>query len=80
VSRKRLERSIINTPHVISKQTTFGRHLYAIGGNTEAARISGIKVERKVVAVFALMGFLAASLVLSGWHRIRDRPRTAAQA
>ena len=45
--------------HVISKQTTFGRHLYAIGGNTEAARISGIKVERKVVAVFALMGFLA---------------------
>jgi D-xylose transport system permease protein len=46
--------------HVISKQTTLGRHLYAIGGNTEAARISGIKVERKIVAVFALMGFLAA--------------------
>lgn len=45
--------------HVISKQTTFGRHLYAIGGNAEAARISGIKVERKVVAVFTLMGFLA---------------------
>ena len=45
--------------HVVSKQTTFGRHLYAIGGNSEAARISGIKVERKVVAVFTLMGFLA---------------------
>jgi D-xylose transport system permease protein len=45
--------------HVISKQTTFGRHLYAIGGNAEAARISGIKVERKVVAVFTRMGFLA---------------------
>jgi D-xylose transport system permease protein len=45
--------------HVVSKQTTFGRHLYAIGGNAEAARISGIKVERKIVAVFTLMGFLA---------------------
>jgi D-xylose transport system permease protein len=46
--------------HVISKQTTFGRYLFAIGGNVEAARVSGIKVERKTVAVFALMGFLAA--------------------
>jgi D-xylose transport system permease protein len=46
--------------HIISKQTTFGRYLFAIGGNPEAARVSGIKVERKTVAVFALMGFLAA--------------------
>jgi D-xylose transport system permease protein len=46
--------------YVISKQTTFGRYLFAIGGNVEAARVSGIKVERKTVAVFALMGFLAA--------------------
>jgi len=46
--------------HIISKQTTFGRYLFAIGGNLEAARVSGIKVERKTVAVFALMGFLAA--------------------
>jgi D-xylose transport system permease protein len=46
--------------YVISKQTTFGRYLFAIGGNVDAARVSGIKVERKTVAVFALMGFLAA--------------------
>lgn len=46
--------------HIISKQTTFGRYLFAIGGNMEAAKVSGIKVERKTVAVFALMGFLAA--------------------
>lgn len=45
--------------HIISKQTTFGRYLFAIGGNTEAARVSGIKVERKIVTVFALMGLLA---------------------
>ncbi|MCX6132544.1 MAG: hypothetical protein NTU47_01910 [Ignavibacteriales bacterium] len=52
--------SILVLLHVISKQTTFGRYLFAIGGNVEAARVSGIKVERKTVAVFALMGFLAA--------------------
>ena len=46
--------------HVVSKQTTFGRYLFAIGGNVEAARVSGIRIERKTVAVFALMGFLAA--------------------
>jgi D-xylose transport system permease protein len=46
--------------HIISKQTTFGRYLFALGGNMEAAKVSGIKVERKTVAVFALMGFLAA--------------------
>jgi len=44
---------------VISKNTRFGRYLYAIGGNVQAARLSGIKVERKTVAVFALMGLLA---------------------
>lgn len=45
--------------YVVSKNTRFGRYLYAIGGNVQAARLSGIKVERKIVAVFALMGFLA---------------------
>lgn len=44
---------------VISAKTRFGRHLYAIGGNEQAARLSGIKVERKIVAVYALMGMLA---------------------
>ena len=44
---------------IISKNTRFGRYLYAIGGNIRAARLSGIKVERKIVIVFALMGLLA---------------------
>lgn len=41
-------------------RTTFGRHLYAIGGNKHAAHLSGIRVERCTFIVFALMGFLAA--------------------
>ncbi|MDQ0189389.1 sugar ABC transporter permease [Alicyclobacillus cycloheptanicus] len=43
----------------IASRTRFGRHLYAIGGNREAARISGIPVKRRVLLVFALSGLLA---------------------
>jgi ribose transport system permease protein len=40
--------------------TRFGRHLHAIGGNREAARLSGLRVERDRTAAFALAGGLAA--------------------
>jgi len=43
----------------VARRTRLGRHLYAIGGNVSAARLSGINVERRVVAAFAIMGFLA---------------------
>jgi D-xylose transport system permease protein len=45
--------------YIISRRTSFGRHLYAIGGNVEAARLSGIKVEKHVVAAFTIMGLTA---------------------
>jgi D-xylose transport system permease protein len=45
---------------VLAHQTRFGRHLYAIGGNREAAFYSGINIERHIVGVFTLMGFMAA--------------------
>jgi D-xylose transport system permease protein len=44
----------------VLKETRFGLHLYAVGGNEEAARRSGIKVTRVKVAAFALSGGLAA--------------------
>lgn len=44
---------------IIAKYTRLGRRLYAIGGNTQAARLSGINVERNIVGSFAIMGFLA---------------------
>jgi D-xylose transport system permease protein len=37
-----------------------GRHLYAIGGNAEAALVSGIPVQRVVMTAFALMGGIVA--------------------
>jgi D-xylose transport system permease protein len=44
----------------ISKNTTFGRHVYAIGGNQEAARLSGINIKRRILIVFILCNSLAA--------------------
>jgi len=51
----------------IANRTPFGRRLYAIGGNREAARYSGVSFERSVAGVFTLMGLLcgAAGVVLT---------------
>jgi ribose transport system permease protein len=43
---------------VLSK-TRFGRHVYAVGGNRTAARLSGVNVTAVTIAVFALSGLLA---------------------
>ncbi len=40
--------------------TTIGRRIYAIGGNREAASLSGIKVDRNVFYIFLIMGGLSA--------------------
>jgi D-xylose transport system permease protein len=45
---------------VLLKDTPFGRHLYAIGGNEEAANVSGIDVDRTVIAAFGVMGVIVA--------------------
>lgn len=45
----------------MANHTPFGRHLYAIGGNREAAFYSGINIERHIIGVFGLMGFMAAA-------------------
>ncbi len=46
--------------HVLTTHTPFGRYLYAIGGNEEAAVISGIPVEKVVIGAFTLMGAIVA--------------------
>ncbi|MFQ6098782.1 MAG: ABC transporter permease, partial [Armatimonadota bacterium] len=45
--------------HVILSTQRFGRHVYAVGGNEEAARLSGIPVDRVKIATYAISGFLA---------------------
>ncbi len=48
----------------ITNNTTFGRYLYAIGGNPDAARLSGINNERNIVLVYALLGALTGVAAL----------------
>jgi D-xylose transport system permease protein len=43
----------------ISTNTRFGRYAYAIGGNREAARLSGINIKKQLFLVFSLMGLLS---------------------
>jgi D-xylose transport system permease protein len=46
--------------YVLTTHTPFGRYLYAIGGNEEAAVISGVPVEKVVVGAFSIMGAIVA--------------------
>jgi len=53
----------------VLRYTKFGRHLYAIGGNESAARLTGVPVDRLKMSVYVLSGFMTAiSAILSvGW-------------
>ncbi|MGY4100709.1 ABC transporter permease [Nocardia sp. R16R-3T] len=46
--------------HVLLKYTDIGRNIYAIGGNDTAARLSGININKYLIAVFVLAGAVAA--------------------
>lgn len=49
--------------YFVQRKTVFGRQVYAVGGNEEAAKLSGIKTDRVKIWVYALTGMLA---VLAG--------------
>lgn len=46
---------------LVTRRTVFGRHIFAVGGNAEAARRAGIRVDRIRIAVFVLASTLAAT-------------------
>lgn len=46
--------------HILLSKTKFGRYVFAIGGNEQAARICGINVEKTLVKVYAYAGFLTS--------------------
>jgi inositol transport system permease protein len=43
--------------HVLLRYTRYGRAVYAVGGNAEAARLSGLRVDRVLVSVYVIVGF-----------------------
>lgn len=49
---------------IVLRYTKYGRHIYAVGGNQEAARLSGLNVDRIILSVYVIMGFFAG---LSGF-------------
>ena len=53
----------------LTNNTRFGRHIYAVGGNKEAAKLSGINVQSVVLKTFALMGLLCgfSGIILTGY-------------
>ncbi|CAK6471295.1 ABC transporter permease [Peribacillus castrilensis] len=54
--------------HIFLTRTQTGRYIYAIGGNKEAARLSGINVDRVLIIVYTISGLMAglAGLVMVG--------------
>ncbi len=48
----------------LTNSTTFGRYLYAIGGNADAARLSGINNKANILKVYALLGALTGAAAL----------------
>jgi putative multiple sugar transport system permease protein len=61
----------------ITTQTVLGRHIYATGGNPEAAELSGISVKRITFIVFASMGMLAALAGILFSARLQSATTTA---
>jgi putative multiple sugar transport system permease protein len=51
---------VVGVYHFITTQTVLGRHIYAMGGNPEAAQLSGINVKKLTYVVFGSMGMLSA--------------------
>jgi len=64
---------------VITKWTVFGRNVYTIGSNKEAARLSGISVGRVTIGVYALCSFFAGVAGILFISRIANGVPTAGQ-
>jgi ribose/xylose/arabinose/galactoside ABC-type transport system permease subunit len=45
--------------HIVLRYGRYGRKVYAVGGNPEAARLSGLNVDRIVLSVYVIVGFFA---------------------
>lgn len=57
--------------HVVLSYTKFGRHVYAVGGNAEASRVSGIKVKRTLTGAYMISGLSAGLAGILATARLR---------
>jgi len=63
--------------YFLLKKTTFGRGVYAIGGNEEASLLSGLRVDRIKIGVYSLTGLLAALAGTTLTSRLNSAQPTA---
>jgi len=63
----------------VARDTTFGRRLYAIGGNPEAARLAGIDVPRNTLGLFMVMGVMSAIAGIVCTSRLNAATTSAGQ-
>jgi len=63
--------------HFVTTRTVLGRHIYAIGGNPEAAELSGINVKNLIFVVFGSMGMLCAVAGMLFASRLTSATTTA---
>ena len=59
---------------IVLRKTTYGRKIYAIGGNINTARLCGYNINLLIISVYMISGFMAsvAGLYLAGWIGIAD--------
>jgi putative multiple sugar transport system permease protein len=68
---------VVGLYHFITTQTVLGRHIYAMGGNPEAAQLSGINVKRLTYVVFGSMGMLSGLSGILFASRLQSATTTA---
>jgi putative multiple sugar transport system permease protein len=68
---------VVGIYHFVTTQTVLGRHIYAVGGNPEAAQLSGINVKKLIYVVFGSMGMLSALSGILFASRLQSATTTA---
>ena len=63
--------------HILLRYTVYGRELYTIGGNEEAARLSGIRVKLRIISAYVIAALMAATAGLVMVGRVSSAQPTA---
>jgi putative multiple sugar transport system permease protein len=69
--------AVVALYHFVTNKTALGRHIYAVGGNPEAAALSGISIKKIKLWVFASMGLMAALSGILFSSRLQSATTTA---
>jgi putative multiple sugar transport system permease protein len=69
--------AVVAIYHFVTTRTVLGRHIYAVGGNPEAAELSGVNVKKITYVVFGQMGMLSALSGILFASRLQSATTTA---